>query len=166
MLQRAGHSLDTATNGEEGVAMAGRWRYDLIVMDMSMPGIDGEANPPDPQLRESRRYPPGPGRGLYRQCHRGCSPARHAQRYGRFHHQTNRAPAVAGRPRADRSLSPCRRLSQPTRSVTCGMAGTSGLSPSVTKSIRKPANTPSGTATPGIWRNRSSKTNFSLCSGP
>ena len=41
MLQRAGYSVDTATDGEEGVAMAGRWRYDLIVMDMSMPGIGG-----------------------------------------------------------------------------------------------------------------------------
>ncbi len=41
MLQRAGYSVDTAADGEEGVAMAGRWRYDLIVMDMSMPGISG-----------------------------------------------------------------------------------------------------------------------------
>jgi len=41
MLRRAGYSVDTATNGEEGVAMAGRWRYDRIVMDMSMPGIGG-----------------------------------------------------------------------------------------------------------------------------
>lgn len=28
-------------SGEEGVAMAAIWRYDLIVMDMSMPGISG-----------------------------------------------------------------------------------------------------------------------------
>lgn len=41
MLSRAGYSVDTAANGEEGVAMAARWRYDLIVMDMSMPGISG-----------------------------------------------------------------------------------------------------------------------------
>lgn len=41
MLLRAGYSVDTAPDGEEGVAMAGRWRYDLIVMDMSMPGIGG-----------------------------------------------------------------------------------------------------------------------------
>jgi two-component system, sensor histidine kinase len=40
-MLRAGYSVDTATDGEEGVAMAGRWRYDLIVMDMSMPGIGG-----------------------------------------------------------------------------------------------------------------------------
>jgi CheY-like chemotaxis protein len=41
MLQRPGYAVDTATNPEEGVAMAERWRYDLIVMDMSMPGIGG-----------------------------------------------------------------------------------------------------------------------------
>jgi two-component system, sensor histidine kinase len=41
MLLRAGYSVDTATNGEDAVAMAGLWRYDLIVMDMSMPGIGG-----------------------------------------------------------------------------------------------------------------------------
>jgi hypothetical protein len=41
MLQRAGYSVDTAAGGEEGVAMAAQWRYDLIVMDMSMPGIGG-----------------------------------------------------------------------------------------------------------------------------
>ena len=41
LVRRAGYAVDTATNGEDGVAMAARWRYDLIVMDMSMPGIGG-----------------------------------------------------------------------------------------------------------------------------
>lgn len=41
MLQRAGYSVDTAAGGEEGVAMAAKWRYDLIVMDMSMPDMGG-----------------------------------------------------------------------------------------------------------------------------
>jgi len=41
MLLRAGYSVDTAATGEEGVSMAEKWRYDLIVMDMSMPGIGG-----------------------------------------------------------------------------------------------------------------------------
>ena len=41
MLQKAGYGVDTASSGEEGVAMARRWRYDLIVMDMSMPGLSG-----------------------------------------------------------------------------------------------------------------------------
>ncbi len=41
MLQRSGYGVDTASNGEEGIAMAGRWRYDLIVMDMAMPDMGG-----------------------------------------------------------------------------------------------------------------------------
>ncbi len=41
MLQKAGYGVDIAENGEEGVRMASFWRYDLIVMDMSMPGISG-----------------------------------------------------------------------------------------------------------------------------
>ena len=41
MLLRAGYGVDTAGDGEEGVRMALQWRYDLIVMDMSMPGIGG-----------------------------------------------------------------------------------------------------------------------------
>lgn len=41
ILKRAGYGVDTAENGEEGVRMAGLWRYDLVVMDMAMPGING-----------------------------------------------------------------------------------------------------------------------------
>jgi CheY-like chemotaxis protein len=41
MLLKAGYGVDTAPSGEEAVAMAGLWRYDLIVMDMVMPGLSG-----------------------------------------------------------------------------------------------------------------------------
>jgi len=41
MLRRAGYGVETAVNGESGVKMAEEWRYDLIVMDMAMPGISG-----------------------------------------------------------------------------------------------------------------------------
>lgn len=41
MLQKAGYLVATAGSGEEGVRMASLWRYDLIVMDMTMPGISG-----------------------------------------------------------------------------------------------------------------------------
>jgi CheY-like chemotaxis protein len=41
MLQKAGYRVATAANGEQGVRMAAQWRYDLIVMDMRMPGISG-----------------------------------------------------------------------------------------------------------------------------
>src|SRR5580765_4634318 len=41
MLNKAGYLVATASSGEEGVKMAVLWRYDLILMDMSMPGISG-----------------------------------------------------------------------------------------------------------------------------
>jgi len=42
-LQRMGYVVDTAANGDEGLAMLGRARYDLVLLDYNMPfcgGID------------------------------------------------------------------------------------------------------------------------------
>ncbi len=41
ILRKAGYGVDIAQDGAQGVKMAGEWRYDLIVMDMAMPGISG-----------------------------------------------------------------------------------------------------------------------------
>ncbi|MCU0853888.1 MAG: ATP-binding protein, partial [Rhodobacteraceae bacterium] len=41
MLVAAGHAVDEAHDGQEGVAMALRRPYDLILMDISMPVLDG-----------------------------------------------------------------------------------------------------------------------------
>ena len=41
MLQRAGCAVTEASDGEEAVAMAEAERFDLIVMDLSMPRVDG-----------------------------------------------------------------------------------------------------------------------------
>jgi PAS domain S-box-containing protein len=41
MLEAAGHAVDEAHDGQEGVAMALRRPYDLILMDISMPVLDG-----------------------------------------------------------------------------------------------------------------------------
>jgi CheY-like chemotaxis protein len=40
-LQRKGYEVMMAVDGREGVAMAGSGSYDLILMDMSLPEIDG-----------------------------------------------------------------------------------------------------------------------------
>jgi CheY-like chemotaxis protein len=54
-LQRKGYDVAMAVDGKEGVAMAGSGAYDLILMDMSLPEIDGwEATR---QIRAAR----GPG---------------------------------------------------------------------------------------------------------
>lgn len=41
MMERLGHSVISATNGEEGVATAKANQPDLILMDVVMPGING-----------------------------------------------------------------------------------------------------------------------------
>ncbi len=41
MLQSAGHRVEDARNGAEAVERAEADRYDLILMDISMPGMDG-----------------------------------------------------------------------------------------------------------------------------
>lgn len=41
VLQRAGYEVVTAATGEEGIATALRIRPDLVLMDLSLPGISG-----------------------------------------------------------------------------------------------------------------------------
>jgi two-component system response regulator HydG len=41
MLRSAGHTVETAQNGEEGLAAARGTAYDVILSDMRMPGISG-----------------------------------------------------------------------------------------------------------------------------
>lgn len=41
ILQKLGHGVQTANNGEEGVARAKELKPDLILMDVVMPGMNG-----------------------------------------------------------------------------------------------------------------------------
>jgi CheY-like chemotaxis protein len=41
MLEHGGHTVEEAHDGQEGVAMAARRKYDLVLMDISMPVLDG-----------------------------------------------------------------------------------------------------------------------------
>ncbi len=41
MLERAGHRVDVATDGAEAVKMVAAKRYDLVLMDIQMPNMDG-----------------------------------------------------------------------------------------------------------------------------
>ncbi len=43
VLERAGYTVAVAATGRQGVEMAARERYDLILMDLQMPGMDGLA---------------------------------------------------------------------------------------------------------------------------
>lgn len=41
ILKKADHELDLAENGEEGLLMCKKTDYDLVLLDIKMPGIDG-----------------------------------------------------------------------------------------------------------------------------
>ena len=41
MIQRAGHEVDVAADGEAAVRLFRKGRYDLVLMDCQMPGMDG-----------------------------------------------------------------------------------------------------------------------------
>ena len=41
ILQKLGHTVQTANNGEEGIARAKELKPDLILMDVVMPGMNG-----------------------------------------------------------------------------------------------------------------------------
>jgi DNA-binding response OmpR family regulator len=40
-LERDGYMVDTCHDGAEGVALAKEHRYDLVILDLMMPGVDG-----------------------------------------------------------------------------------------------------------------------------
>lgn len=41
MLEHAGYQVDTAAQGQEGFRMASTGKYDLVTMDLMMPGWNG-----------------------------------------------------------------------------------------------------------------------------
>jgi DNA-binding NtrC family response regulator len=41
MLEQEGYTVHTAENGEEGLSLAGRYTFDLVITDMIMPVKDG-----------------------------------------------------------------------------------------------------------------------------
>src|SRR5205823_2836551 len=41
LLERAGHTVMVAADGKEAVALWSQWRFDLILMDVQMPQMDG-----------------------------------------------------------------------------------------------------------------------------
>ena len=40
-LQKLGHSVQTAADGREALALLGRERFDLVLMDIQMPRLNG-----------------------------------------------------------------------------------------------------------------------------
>jgi len=43
LLEKAGHTVTTAPDGRTGLALATQERYDMILLDIQLPGMDGYA---------------------------------------------------------------------------------------------------------------------------
>lgn len=43
LLEKAGHTVTTAPDGRTGLALATQERYDVILLDIQLPGMDGYA---------------------------------------------------------------------------------------------------------------------------
>jgi len=57
-LERADYEVATAVDGEEGIAMARSFKPDLIIMDMSLPKLDGWAASTELKLHPDTREIP------------------------------------------------------------------------------------------------------------
>jgi signal transduction histidine kinase len=57
-LQRRGHSVDVARNGHEAIDLAAKQKFDVVLMDVQMPGLDGfQATAALRQREESAHLP-------------------------------------------------------------------------------------------------------------
>ena len=67
VLKRDGHEVDSAVDGSEGLRRIESVRYDLVITDLRMPGIEG------PGLYEAlrRRYPDDPPRVIFMSANTG-----------------------------------------------------------------------------------------------
>jgi CheY-like chemotaxis protein len=74
VLKRDGHDVDSAADGTEGLRLAEERRYDLVVTDLRMPGIEGPAL--FHALRQ--RYPDNPPRVIFMSANTGI------EEYARF----------------------------------------------------------------------------------
>ena len=67
VLKRDGHEVDSAVDGAEGLRRAQERRYDLVVTDLRMPGLEG------PELYRAlrERYPDRPPRVIFMSANTG-----------------------------------------------------------------------------------------------
>jgi CheY-like chemotaxis protein len=61
VLKRDGHEVDSAADGTEGLRRLEAQRYDLVITDLRMPGLEG----PDLYREVRRRYADNPPRVIF-----------------------------------------------------------------------------------------------------
>ena len=106
ILTELGHRADFAGTGEAAVAAVERGAYDVVLMDVTLPGLDGLA-----AARLIRGLPDGVARRAH---HRHVGPHRAGRRRGRARRRHERFLREAGQPgRAGVLPSPAQREKLP-----------------------------------------------------
>lgn len=67
VLKRDGHDVDSAVDGTEGLRLAEAQRYDLVITDLRMPGLEG----PELYRAVRARYPDDPPRVIFMSANTG-----------------------------------------------------------------------------------------------
>jgi CheY-like chemotaxis protein len=67
VLRRDGHEVDSAIDGAEGLRRADGQRYDLVITDLRMPGLEG----PELYRAVRARYPDDPPRVIFMSANTG-----------------------------------------------------------------------------------------------
>ena len=67
VLRRDGHEVDSAGDGDEGLRRAEAQRYDLLITDLRMPGLEG----PELYRAVRARYPDDPPRVIFMSANTG-----------------------------------------------------------------------------------------------
>ena len=96
LLGRMGHEADVAGDGREAIEAIGRQRYDVVLMDVQMPEMDGLR--PHANRRAGAARAPAVDRGDDGERHGRRPRALHRGRHGRLHLETDQGRRAGRRP--------------------------------------------------------------------
>ena len=94
LLEMRGHHVEVANNGREALAALERQPFDLVLMDLEMPEMDGLEAAAAIRAKEANRRRPRPHHRHDRSRREGISRTLPGGRHGRLYHQADQARGV------------------------------------------------------------------------